>query len=93
MRRLSARHLYAGDVLHGVGDGDVKSRTVRFVSVDGDWVQVRFENGDLATMQTNSYFRIESFKVPFEERAEMRDEFRQALRDSQRHFPVSRGSG
>ncbi len=93
MRRLNARHLYAGDVLHGVGDGDPKSRTVRFVHVEGDWVHVRFENGDLTMMQTNCYFRIESFEVPFEDRTEMRDEFRQALRDSQRHFPVSRGSG
>ena len=91
MKRLSAKHLYAGDVLFGVGNADPKSRTLASVRLEGSWVHVRFENGDTTMMQDNCYFRIESFQVPFESRPDIADDFRQSLRDSQRQFPVPKG--
>ncbi len=91
MPRLEAAFLYAGDVLHGV-PGDPPARTVTNVVVRGDgFVDLYFEDGSSTMTQVNSAFCLEAFEVPIEMRLEIRDDFRQAVRDSQRHFPTSGG--
>ena len=92
MVRLEAKFLYVGDVLYGVGDGQVESRKLSNVVVRGDgFVDLTFENGDKTETQINSAFCIEAHEVPFDVRTEIRDDFRQSLRDSQRAFPTSGG--
>ena len=93
MRRLDAKFLYVGDVLHGVGSNeDPKTRTLSNVVVRGDGlVDLFFEDGSASVTQCNSTFSIEAYTVPFEQRVEIRDDFHQTLRDSQRSFRASRG--
>ncbi len=94
MRRLEAKYLYAGDVLFGVGVQDQPAtRTLTTVTVrDDGFVDLRFANGDKTSTQFNSTFSLEAYEVPIERRCEIRDDFRQAERDSQRQlFTSSRG--
>lgn len=91
MPRLDAKFLYAGDVLYGI-PGDRPARTLTNVVVRGDGlVDLYFEDGSQTMTQTNSTYSLEAHEVPFEMRTEMRDDFRQALRDSQRVFRATRG--
>lgn len=91
MPRVEAKFLYVGDVLYGV-PGERPARTLSCVVVREDgFVDLFFEDGSNTMTQVNSAFCLEAFEVPIEKRAEMIDDFRQALRDSQRVFRAVRG--